>query len=187
MKNNFKNFIPLIITLLSLISLPVFATPQNIEITLAENTISFSENTQIEISFTTSSESNISETDVTNVKNETKQRIKNAVKEPKIMPIRLYNIAFVAPNKATPAKVLTTLGIGKTMTCKYCNTTYSIGIHAPDFSKYSCRESVFLITLKKPVFCNINRLLRVVTQLGYFCCILQVFNRNNLWHIGTSI
>ena len=83
--------------------------------------------------------------------------IKNAEKEPRIMPIRLYNIAFVAPNSATPAKVLTTLGIGKTMTCKYCNTMYSIGIHAPDFSKYSCKESEFFITLKKPVFCNMNK------------------------------
>ena len=45
--------------------------------------------------------------------------IKNAVNEPSKMPIKLKTTVLKAPNNATPASVLTRLGIGKTTTCKY--------------------------------------------------------------------
>ena len=78
--------------------------------------------------------------------------IKNAVIEPSIIPIKLYTIVLNAPKSATPASVLTTLGIGKITTCKYCNTIYNTGIHLPLVWRYSRNAVSSLTNAKKPVF-----------------------------------
>ena len=82
--------------------------------------------------------------------------IRKAVIDPRMTPTRLHKNAFVGPNSATPAAVLTNPGMGRITTCRYCRTIYRKGIQIPARSRYSAYSSGSRKISRNPVFCNTN-------------------------------